>query len=145
MTSATAEQLAEWKRLADAATPGPWIWPGDSMYGNGGEREGDCFDPPIIETDSGHYGPEENDRDFIAAARTAVPSLIAEVGRLREALAKAADQFEFYAREHRTKAQACEFNGMPAAAESALAKALTNERFAAMCRAVVPEVPADGT
>ena len=75
----TSEELAAIKALADAATPGPWVWEEgeepDSMSGAVGGR--------IIRTDMGYYGPEAADRAFIAAGRTAVPALLAEVERLR--------------------------------------------------------------
>jgi hypothetical protein len=123
-------KLEEWKGLADRATPGPWVhlWvradqqalfttPGNEIRLDGG----------------GHFLPY--DATFIAAARTAVPALIAEVERLREALTKAAEQFEFYAREHRNKAT----DQTSGVAAVTLAKAETNERFAAMCRAALTE------
>lgn len=74
------------------------------------------------------------------------------VERLREALTKAAEQFEFYAQEHRRKADVLSGDRVihTAAAQAfatdarrdTLAKAETNERFAAMCRAALPEEPA---
>ena len=49
---------------------------------------------PIIITDSGYYPPRENDRAFIAAARTALPELLEELeaankckGQLRKEMA----------------------------------------------------------
>jgi hypothetical protein len=53
---------------------------------------------------------------------------------LVDALEKAAEQFEFYAREHREKAKASFFNGLATAAEASLEKAGTNQRMADSCR-----------
>ena len=63
--------LDDLERIACAATPGPWTWRDDRLfgpprvvdYGLGPERD----DALIIETDGGHYGPEEPDRAHIAA------------------------------------------------------------------------------
>ena len=71
----TAEQLEQWKALAEAATPGPWaiventVQAGDSLF------VGTIFsdDTPA-------------NADFIAAARTVVPALLAEVDQLRAEL-----------------------------------------------------------
>jgi hypothetical protein len=65
----TDEQLAEWQRLADAATPGPWRYRG--IY---------------VGTDAGLVASAELPLHaaFIAASRTAVPALIEEVERLRD-------------------------------------------------------------
>jgi hypothetical protein len=89
----TDEQIAEWKRLADAATSGPWKHDdsysdrvcnglcGDQFeYSEGSltgliERHGNCSTVSNVE--------ERRDVAFIAAARTAVPALIAEVELLR--------------------------------------------------------------
>lgn len=61
---------------ANAATPGPW-------------RVGATYDPEInvdvTNADGNLVGPK--DEDFIAAAREDVPALVAEVRRLRAALA----------------------------------------------------------
>lgn len=81
---------------------------------------------------------EATNRDAaIAAWNRRAP--LAEIERLREALTKAAEQFEFYACEHREKMRGAEFNGLQTAASMSLGKALTNEEFAAMCRAALPE------
>lgn len=92
----TDEQLAELEALAEKATEGPWVWYNDdNMYGEGGPRKENRFWPEaIIQTDSGYYGPNEKDRAFIAAARTAVPALIAEVERLRAVAAERAAAVE---------------------------------------------------
>jgi hypothetical protein len=60
-----------------------------------------------------------------------------DVGELCEALTKAAEQFEFYEREHYSKMRAADFNGLKASAEASREKALTNAQFAVMCRALL--------
>ncbi len=82
----TAEQLAEWKRLADAATPGPWESP----------RVPEQYCQAIVLTadeeqvcdayDNTSWGGDQARANgvFIAAARTAVPDLVKEVERLRK-------------------------------------------------------------
>ena len=83
----TEEELVEIEARAAAATPGPWEW-------NGGQFEdarlqwGDKF---VLFASL--YMPRGNweayvdvsdaDMDFIAAARSDVPALVAEVRRLR--------------------------------------------------------------
>lgn len=68
------------ERLANAATPGPW-----TVAPNGGGIYGPC---PIVVAVTVGDDPEpvvfatNDDLDFIAAARTLVPALIAEVRRL---------------------------------------------------------------
>ncbi len=73
------EQLARWRGLADAATPGPWeatsTWSddGDSYYVAVVDGRA-LLDTYVSMTDA--------DAAFIAAAREAVPALLAEVERL---------------------------------------------------------------
>lgn len=88
----TDEQLAEWEALAEKATKGAWfIVP----YGDGdtfvvhSDDERRIFFPPLpvgYSATAGSLGDPaqiESDMKFIAASRTAIPSLIAEVKRLR--------------------------------------------------------------
>lgn len=86
----TSEERAQWQRLADAATPGPL----DVTAEIGVEtwHEGPCWYV------SGEGGAEpdlafecEADARFYAAAREAVPALLADVERLNEALRKERD------------------------------------------------------
>ena len=85
----TPERLAEIRARVEAATEGPW------------EADNDC-DPGVWGPEHiivGHYAAHddmdtsmwedgsESDREFIAAARTDVGDLLAEVERAREALA----------------------------------------------------------
>ncbi len=81
----TDKELKAIEARANAATVGPWntgeeesnpgrcrgIWPGDEEH------------LEIVTTDSGVYGPKMPDAIFIAAARSDVPALVAEVRRLR--------------------------------------------------------------
>lgn len=71
--------VARWAALADAATPGPW-WFDD--------KAGEVSGVPDEWGDGTDLVCEPNDESaaFIAAARTAVPALCAEVARLRAAL-----------------------------------------------------------
>lgn len=103
----TDDQLAAWQALCDAATPGPWVreHPTEPML-----TDWACVyttNPRFLlrvhlplnldafrgshewGTPEYHRGPEQPaaDADFIAAARKAMPALIAEVRRLRAALA----------------------------------------------------------
>ncbi len=70
----TDERLAELERLADAATPGPWepLTPASGKW--------------VCSLAPGAIGMawrrnHTNDAAFVAAARTAIPELIAEVRR----------------------------------------------------------------
>ena len=75
------EKLAQWSALADAATPGPW---------ETGEEDGMIYVADDSSADSVAYcGCSLRDAAFIAAARAAVPALLAEVERLRDELAEA--------------------------------------------------------
>ena len=77
------EQLAEWERLAQQATPGPWTFKTyyDASVGHLVGLQGTEF-----ESDSAVYytGYRSYDGRFMAEARTMVPALIAEVRRLKE-------------------------------------------------------------
>lgn len=98
--------LKQLKKLAEAATPGPWLERQDLDYyqagtylghgpmkyvprkdGRGNElvscsiEEVEYFADDVVRIEG-----TDADQDFIAEARTAVPQLIAEVERLREEL-----------------------------------------------------------
>jgi hypothetical protein len=96
----TDERLAELQRLADAATRGPWtaIKP-VSCDGDDDDLEGAFVYPGGIEDadgdpvcafgdpgGSGHLFEHPDNPAFIAAARTAVPDLLAEVARMQKEL-----------------------------------------------------------
>jgi hypothetical protein len=77
MSSPTDDELAHWRALADAATPGPWehlaLPEGDIRWhdvrAEGRDICGDYMTGP--------------DAAFIAGAREAIPRLLDEVARLR--------------------------------------------------------------
>jgi hypothetical protein len=72
----TEEQLAEIEARANAATPGPW------------RESASCglvSDHPHVTRDVWSIPKLDGDMPFIAAARTDVPALVAEVRRLRKA------------------------------------------------------------
>jgi hypothetical protein len=87
--------LERLRSIAQAATPGPWYWNGEDQMvtmspGDSGDMRWDWNGekgrtvPPttIIETDSGHYPPRENDRAHIAAFSPSVClRLIQEIQR----------------------------------------------------------------
>ena len=79
----TEDELATIDARATEATPGPWSYPGDPwtfVHDASGRSLLDLDEP---------RGFEQTQRDaaFIAASREDVPALVAEVRRLREALA----------------------------------------------------------
>lgn len=79
----TEQQLADIETRANAATPGPWCTDSWEIY------QGTEYEPGISmwigETCRGTTSPEQDssDAEFVAAARTDVPALLAEVRRLR--------------------------------------------------------------
>lgn len=97
----TPDQLAVAKALCDAATPGDWKSDGPRVCdGNCGqpfayregrntytEYHGGCLTVAVAE-----LGDAVSDARFIAAARTLVPQLIAEVERLTKELNEARAQ-----------------------------------------------------
>ncbi len=66
------EQLEQWRALANAATPEPWYAPDDDCYVVDGDGN-------RLMTDNNVLCPERPNFVFTAAAREAVPALIAEV------------------------------------------------------------------
>jgi hypothetical protein len=79
------------KELAGRATGGEWVW--GMRYISQRPAEGGyrfIAQHPMAET-AAEGAQWERDAAFIAASREAVPALIAEVERLREALANARD------------------------------------------------------
>jgi cell division septum initiation protein DivIVA len=80
------EDLGWWRQLSEHATDGPWCaehYPEGSVLLQTRRRRS------ILRVDSDTHTPHltRNDAEFIAAARTAVPVLLDEVTRLKEALA----------------------------------------------------------
>lgn len=72
------KQLAEWEALANAASPGPWTTNGKVV-----RQYSDETSKVIAYINSEDDHPWGDDALLVAAARTAVPELIAEVRRLR--------------------------------------------------------------
>jgi uncharacterized protein with PIN domain len=85
----SAEDRAQMRERCEKATPGPWHWDDSDRSKARGRVDGDMvslaplapgeeaeYVEPIIQTDSGVYGPREADRAFIAAARTDLPALL---------------------------------------------------------------------
>jgi hypothetical protein len=91
------------RKLCEGITAAPWIvaysYQDDRrVVGILGPPEivdnGDGPEPlenVIVETDGGYYPPRKSDAEFIAAARSLVPALLAEVERLRALLSEACD------------------------------------------------------
>ena len=86
----TAEQLAEWRRLAEAATPGPWgvcrdqtVEPERLIVWNG-ELTLVCTMGDFTQAPTEQAG--KNAR-LVSAARNAVPALCDEVARLQQQVA----------------------------------------------------------
>jgi hypothetical protein len=85
MKPITREELDRWKQLADAATAGPWeadTRPVKLIHGTVYLPIG----PMSLDLEGARV-----DAEFIAAARDAVPRLVAEVERLTEEYGRAAE------------------------------------------------------
>ncbi len=82
----TAEERAALRRLAERASPGPYVWERETLIATGGvvlsedDPRWDACDTgtltpsgawsyrvKVIETDSGYYPPHGPDADFLAA------------------------------------------------------------------------------
>jgi hypothetical protein len=72
-----SERLAELKAIVADATPGPWV----SLFR--AVRITPQFGPPFE-----MFVGDENDADFIVAARESLPELLAEIDRLRAIMAR---------------------------------------------------------
>lgn len=75
----TVAQSDAWRKLADAATPGPWEEVAES--GEWWITGPDIYNDAVMTTNASEIS--QADADFICAAREAVPALLAEVERLR--------------------------------------------------------------
>src|SRR3990170_3096476 len=87
----TLEELDAIQERVDAATEGPWVsrsWDDEMFMGVWGVRSRDRV---LLAVCNCHASPAPTDADteFIAHSRTDIPALLAEVRRLREALAAA--------------------------------------------------------
>jgi hypothetical protein len=99
----TPEQMTECKRLCEAATEGPWHPLSEAIHAiaircnDDGYLSHGIYAKLIGGVDivkgKPQIGISEEDRDFIAVARTALPALIAEVERLRAVLEMIARTF----------------------------------------------------
>ena len=80
----TTEHLAEIEARANAATQGPWEW--HPYMGSGATlaKPNHPFHELNILKTTDDWPPIAPDADFIAAARTDVPALLAEVRRLQD-------------------------------------------------------------
>lgn len=74
----TPAQLEELKKLCAEATPGPWWYYDGSIWASSDIKNEDGNFEYLVAESAG--GPSRN---FLTAARTAVPELLAEVERLR--------------------------------------------------------------
>ena len=81
----TTERLAEIEARANSATQGPWKW--HPYMGSGATlaKPNHPFHEHNILKTTDDWPPVAPDADFIAAARTDVPALLAEVRRLQDA------------------------------------------------------------
>ena len=84
------DELRELERLEHAATPGPWLSWVEGRDGGGGDsfiqasHDDDQTDIYVdIRVAEAFHPASAADQDFIAAARNAVPRLVAEIRRLQ--------------------------------------------------------------
>jgi hypothetical protein len=81
MKEITPERLAELKRLADEATPGPW-----RASDRGTEL---CIHTPTdVVCNMVGISQADHDATFIAASRAAIPELLADIARLKTVVAE---------------------------------------------------------
>jgi hypothetical protein len=86
----TGDDLAELRRLCEAASPASWGWMAECALLMDGDDE-----PVFRNTGDRSHDPTEADAAFIAASRSAVPRLLDLVPRLRaERDAAAAELYE---------------------------------------------------
>jgi hypothetical protein len=95
MNPITETEKAEWGKLCETATPEPWWNESGVLHAkNPGvwtEDNQSCIHPaacPETYWLNGNVAQQAKDADFIAAARTALPRLLAEVERLAKELAE---------------------------------------------------------
>jgi hypothetical protein len=104
MTTFTLEKIAELRKVCDAATPGPWenLPHSDRAVcirrNNAGALRPDATAKLIISADlvkgRAAIGVDEEDRTFIATARTALPAALDEIERLTAELEQIAAYVE---------------------------------------------------
>lgn len=83
----TPKQLDEIENRANRATEGPWVWEATSPRMNGEQWNLRISDKPGIRMVVSEYQHGPENAEFIAAARTDVPQLVAEVRRLQGQIA----------------------------------------------------------
>ena len=86
----TQAQREEWQRLCDEATDEPWVVAPTHDPRRFSGVISETVDPPARVVLRGNYNFPEyvKDEAFAAAARTALPALLVENERLREAVSK---------------------------------------------------------
>ena len=91
----TPEQRAEWRRLEQAATPGEWSTEIEE-YGNSGSIVIPEIERSLHDTewaDPEDFQRDQDNANFIAASRTAVPSLLDDVERLEAEAGTPSDDY----------------------------------------------------
>lgn len=83
------QQLAEWERLANKATEGPWYAYEGRDYSEISLNDGTT---PRLAKPLALVGSKHEDAEFIAVAREAVPALIAEVRKMNKKYALLLEQ-----------------------------------------------------
>lgn len=91
---ATEQQIAEWEKLSDAATPGPWGRAGTEVTAKSIGYASVC------DTETDNDKMCEN-AAFIAASREAIPALIADLREARAKLAEAEKDAQRYSQVRR--------------------------------------------
>lgn len=84
----TQAELNAVKERAEKATPGPWSFDGDFTARINGMLE------PFIYAGYGELFVRDEDIDFITSAHTDITKLVAEVERLKNAIAEAISDIE---------------------------------------------------
>ena len=82
----TPEQRTEWQTLADAATPGPWYSQENDLIGGFCVMPTDSPPSQVRACTIADFTSAKDSR-FIAAAREAMPALLAEVAQLQSEVA----------------------------------------------------------
>lgn len=88
MSEINSELLTFWRWLTDRATPGPWSWWTSNSWrrlsSDPSGKDGDVLYPFVNQADKHpDCAVSEENQEFIAVARTAMPALLDEVIRLR--------------------------------------------------------------
>lgn len=105
----TKEQLEELKKLERECTTGPWSFVEDAPYSDGEGVYGADNEQITAMTCEGCGGFRHQDHKFIAAARNALPELIAEVERLQKFVNALSDEhYEAQVKENQRLREALE-------------------------------------